>query len=432
MRTAGPAPAAERPLATAVVPDPSASGDAACPGRGILARMENHDDGRSPRQTASPLVLGTMGWGASGAGSEGAGDGGAGGRGRAMSGDEGGRTAGDGASREAAVLDAALALGVAVLDTADIYGDGASERAVGAALAGLDPAVRAGLRVQTKCGIVLPGTTPPGAAAPAPTTRYDSSPAHLRASLTASLERLGTAKVDTLLIHRPDLLTSVEDTVRAFLDEREAGRVDRLGVSNLPLDRARRFQDTLRRLSADGTGLDCVQLELGLHHRALVEAAVLANHDTAAATSGAAGLPRWCADEGIILQAWGPLGQGRYTGAAAGASHGASEGAPRGAGEGAPNGASEGAPQGDPQATVRSPEQEAAVVVQELAERLGVPGEAVVLGWLRRLPWDVRPVVGTMDPGRLAACARAEEAARGLDHADWYRLLTAARGVPLP
>ena len=385
---------------------------AAHPGRGILARMENHDDGRSPRQTASPLVLGTMGWGASSAG--------------------GGGTSGDGASREAAVLDAALALGVSVLDTADIYGDGASERAVGAALAGLDPAVRAGLRVQTKCGIVLPGTTPPGATAPAPTTLYDSSPAHLKSSLAASLERLGTERVDTLLIHRPDLLTPVEDTVRAFLDEREAGRVDRLGVSNLPLDRARRFQDTLRRLSADGTGLGCVQLELGLHHRALVEAAVLANHDTAAATAGAAGLPQWCVDEGIALQAWGPLGQGRYTGAAAGVSMGGPKSGPSDDAAEAPAGVPAEAPEGGPQATVRCPEQGAAVVVQELAERLGVPGEAVVLGWLRRLPWDVRPVVGTMDPGRLAACARAEEAACGLDHADWYRLLTAARGVPLP
>lgn len=341
--------------------------------------MQNHDDGRPPHQTASPLVLGTMGWG----------------------------TDGDRPARAAAALDAALAAGVTVLDTADIYGDGDSERAVGAALAGLAPQVRDRLRVQTKCGIVLPGTTSPGASSPAPTTRYDSSPRHLKASLAASLERLGAERVDTLLIHRPDLLTPVEDTVRAFLDEREAGRVDRLGVSNLPLDRALRIHEALRRLSADGTGLDCVQIELGLHHRALVEAAVLANHGAAVPTSGAAALPQWCRDEGVALQAWGPLGQGRYTRRAA-------------------------AVAGDPRPEARSPEEEAAVVVGEIAERTGLPGEAVVLGWLRRLPWDVRPVVGTTDPERIAACARADEAATALDHADWYRMLTAARGVPLP
>lgn len=358
--------------------------------------MQNHDDGHAPQQPASPLVLGTMGWG----------------------------TSGDGPARAAAALDAALAAGVAVLDTADIYGAGDSERAVGAALDGLAPRARAGLRVQTKCGIVLPGTTPPGASTPAPTVRYDSSPAHLKASLAGSLERLGTDRVDALLIHRPDVLTPVEDTVRAFLEEREAGRVDRLGLSNLPLDRARRVQETLHRMSADGTGLDCVQIELGLHHRALVEAAALANHDSAAPTSGAAHLPQWCRDEGIVLQAWGPLGQGRYTGA--------SDATETGAVPDEPAGAPEDATAGDPQTTARTPEQEAAVVVKELAERLGVPGEAVVLGWLRRLPWDVRPVVGTLEPDRLAASARADVAARGMDHADWYRLLTAARGAPLP
>ena len=366
----------------------------------------NHDDGRPPRPAASPLVLGTMGWG----------------------------TDGDRPARADAALQAALAAGVTVLDTADIYGGGDSERAVGAALAGLAPEDRARLRVQTKCGIVLPGTTPPHTTpphttppdaapgiSPAPTTRYDSTPGHLKASLAASLERLGVDRVDVMLIHRPDLLTPVEQTVRAFLDEREAGRVDRLGVSNLPLDRAARFHRELRRLSADGTGLDCVQVELGLHHRALVEAAVLANHGTAAATAGAEGLPQWCADEGVALQAWGPLGQGRYT---------------RGAAAARPSVDTTGGltrdHTGNPADVARSSEQEAAVVVQELADRLGLPGEAVVLGWLRRLPWDVRPVVGTMDPGRIAACARADEAAAALDHADWYRLLTAARGVALP
>lgn len=357
--------------------------------------MDHHDDGPPPAATAlpqawpatpaasSPLVLGTMGWG----------------------------TAGDGPDRAAAALEAAMDSGITVLDTADIYGGGDSERAVGAALAGLAPQDRARVQVQTKCGIVLPGTCAPGASAPAPTTRYDSSPAHLAASLAGSLDRLGRDRVDTLLIHRPDVLTPVEDTVRAFLDEREAGRVDRLGLSNLPLERARRFQQALRRLSADGTGLDCVQIELGLHHRALVEAAVLAGHDDAVPTSGAAGLPQWCADEGIALQAWGPLGQGRYTGAAPSAEECAAADRPT-----APHGTA----------------QEAAAVVRELAERLALPAEAVVLGWLRRLPWDVRPVIGTRDPQRITACARADLAAAALDHADWYRLLTAARAVPLP
>ena len=68
----------------------------------------------------------------------------------------------------------------------------------------------------------------------------------------------------------------------------------------------------------------------------------------------------------------------------------------------------------------------------EEAAELGVSREAVVLAWLLRLPWGVRPVIGTQDPERVAACAEAAAAAEAMDSAQWHRLWTAARGRPLP
>lgn len=326
---------------------------------------------------ASPLILGTMGW----------------------------TPEGTGLDRARGALRAGLEAGVAVLDTADIYGGGASEEAVGALLAELAPEERAGLRVQTKAGIVLTELGDDGR----PQVRYDSSPAYLRATLEGSLGRLGVDAVDTLLIHRPDVLTPVEDTVRAFLDAREAGRVRRLGVSNLGVGRLLAFQRTLGRLSSDGTGLACAQLELGLHHRTLVEAVVLPNHDAAPATAGAADLGAVCADEGIELQAWGPLGQGRFT----------------------PG--SDGSSIADPAETASlTAAGGPAAVVAQVAQEIGVSREAVVLAWLLKLPWGVRPVVGSQDPGRLAACAQAPAAAAAMDSRQWHRLWTAARGVALP
>jgi predicted oxidoreductase len=56
----------------------------------------------------------------------------------------------------------------------------------------------------------------------------------------------------------------------------------------------------------------------------------------------------------------------------------------------------------------------------------------VVLAWLLRLPWGVRPVIGTQDPERVAACAEAAAAAEAMDSAQWHRLWTAARGAGLP
>ena len=71
-------------------------------------------------------------------------------------------------------------------------------------------------------------------------------------------------------------------------------------------------------------------------------------------------------------------------------------------------------------------------LVAELAEELGTSREAVVLAWLLRLPWGVRPVIGSQDPGRIAACAQAPAAAAALDSRRWHRLWSAVRGVSLP
>ncbi|MDO5635288.1 MAG: aldo/keto reductase [Micrococcus sp.] len=326
---------------------------------------------------ATPVILGTMGWGAA-----------------LRSACADGHGPDDGATalvRELAVTEAALDAGVRVLDTADIYGDGASERALGAVLDRLPQDRREQLRIQTKCGILVGGSPLHGE----PGSRYDSSPAHVHASLQGSLERLGVASVDTLIIHRPDVLTPVADTVRTFLDAREAGLVRRLGVSNLSLERARRVHQTLQSLSADGTGLESVQIELSLTHRLLVEAEILAHSAPAAAApqgsagmvAGAAGLGEWCAQEGIELQAWSPLAQGR---------------------------------------AVEVPGVSALAAREELAP------EAVALAWLTRLPWGVRPVIGSLNPERVRACVQEREARHALTGQDWYALFTAARGETVP
>ena len=79
-----------------------------------------------------------------------------------------------------------------------------------------------------------------------------------------------------------------------------------------------------------------------------------------------------------------------------------------------------------------TPEERTSALVARLAERLEVPAEAVVVGWLLRLPHGIRPVVGTLNPRRIAACAQAPRAAQLMTHEDWYALWTAARGRPLP
>lgn len=302
-----------------------------------------------------------------------------------------------------AALEAALQAGITTVDTADIYAHGRSEETLGRLLTA-DPGLREHIRLQTKCGIMIGGSPLYGVdGAPAvQSTRYDSSAEHVRRAVSGSLQRLCTDHVDTLIIHRPDPLTPPEQTVQAYLELRKTGAVGSLGLSNMGVAWVRRFDDALRAASGGEESIACLQIELGLHHRGLVESAVLVNHpDTAAraVVGEAAGLAELCAERGIALQAWGSLGQGRYT-----------------------RGTDQAAPQ----------DKAAAAVVAEIAGQLGVSGEAVVLAWLLRLPWHVQPVVGTVQPDRLRAAAEASVAAERLTSDDWYRLWTAAREAQLP
>ena len=111
------------------------------------------------------------------------------------------------------VVDAALAAGVTHLDTADIYGGGDSERFIGEILEGRrDAAV-----IATKFGM----------------GGGDGTPAYVRRAIDASLGRLRSDHVDLFYYHRPDGSTQIAETVGAMQELVEAGKVRRLGVSNV-------------------------------------------------------------------------------------------------------------------------------------------------------------------------------------------------------
>jgi predicted oxidoreductase len=71
-------------------------------------------------------------------------------------------------------------------------------------------------------------------------------------------------------------------------------------------------------------------------------------------------------------------------------------------------------------------------MVRELASQYGTTGEAVLLGWLMKHPAGIAPVIGSVNPARIAACADAARVAEAMTRADWYGLWVAARGSNLP
>jgi len=124
-------------------------------------------------------------------------------------------------------IEQALALGISSFDHADIYGDYTVEAQFGRALAAA-PGLRNRLQIVTKCGIKLVSAQRPAHRIKS----YDSSRAHVVASVDASLQALHTDRIDLLLLHRPDLLLDPDelaDTLRRLL---AAGKVLHFGLSN--------------------------------------------------------------------------------------------------------------------------------------------------------------------------------------------------------
>lgn len=121
-----------------------------------------------------------------------------------------------------ATLDRALELGITLFDTADIYGSGDNERF----LSDFVRANREQVVLATKFGIVRKADDP--------TYRgFDNSPEYIRASVDASLRRLGIDVIDLYYMHRRDPEVPIEDTVGAMAELIQAGKVRALGLSEV-------------------------------------------------------------------------------------------------------------------------------------------------------------------------------------------------------
>ncbi|TDD98162.1 aldo/keto reductase [Actinomadura rubrisoli] len=116
-------------------------------------------------------------------------------------------------------LDEARELGITIIDTADSYGGGESEKTVGRWLHERRPE---DFVVSTKVGLI---SRPDGSRG------VDLSRPHIERRLARSIERLG--RVDLYLSHVPDPGTPIEETLEAFTRAQESGLIGAYGVSNV-------------------------------------------------------------------------------------------------------------------------------------------------------------------------------------------------------
>ncbi len=122
-----------------------------------------------------------------------------------------------------ALVDAALAAGVTLVDTADVYSGGQSEELLGTAIAGR----RDEIVLATKGGLPMGEDR----------NHRGSSRRWLTRAVEGSLRRLAVDHVDLYQVHRWDPATSDEETLAALTDLQRAGKIGAFGSSTFPAHR---------------------------------------------------------------------------------------------------------------------------------------------------------------------------------------------------
>ncbi|HEU0130748.1 MAG TPA: aldo/keto reductase [Mycobacteriales bacterium] len=255
--------------------------------------------------------------------------------------------------------------GGTLIDTADVYVKGESERVLGRLLA------KEGGREE-----VLLATKAFGVTGPGPMGR-GTSRGHLLAALDASLARLGTDWVDLWQVHAWDASTPLDETLDTLDTAVRSGRVRYAGLSNFTGWQTAKAAEHQR---ANGlTPIVSTQMEYSLLQRGIEREVVPA-----------------CLDAGIGILPWSPLGRGVLTGKYRDGK------VPSGSRAASGNFSSFVEPYLEDDRT------HVVDAVLTAADGLGVTPVAVALAWVRDRPGVVAPIVGARTASQLAASLAAE------------------------
>lgn len=262
-----------------------------------------------------------------------------------------------------AKIESCLSQGITTMDQADIYGGYEAEEILGNALKGTN--LRDKIEIVTKCDIVAPA----GRYSDAQVKYYDTSRAHLKASVEHSLRLMRTEYVDLLLIHRPDPLMDAEETGAALDEIVASGKARSVGVSNFKL------HDWTLLQSAMKTPLVTNQIELSLlAHDGFT------NGDVA-----------YLQERKVAPMAWSPLGGGSL---------------------------------------FSKDNNNLLDVLKVISEANGVDETAVAVAWLLAHPARIMPVMGTNSLDRIGKISDALKVK--MDRETWFELYTAALGNEVP
>ena len=206
-----------------------------------------------------------------------------------------------------------------------------------------------------------------------PPTPYNSSAAYLIEACEASLRRLNTDVIDLWQIHRPDPLAHPADVAQAFDKLKSAGKVRAFGVSNFTVAQTRALQ----------AHLDFPLASYQPEYSPLALDAL---------TDGTLDL---ALETGAGVLAWSPLGGGRVV---------------------------------KPEDDVRA--NRVAATLDTIAATHNVSRSTLAYAWVLAHPARPLPLVGTQNVARILETRDVVKVTLSRD--EWYQILVASRGIPMP
>ncbi|MCR5688050.1 MAG: aldo/keto reductase [Lachnospiraceae bacterium] len=278
----------------------------------------------------------------------------------------------------AKVIRTAYDNGINFYDHATCYGaDGAAESKFAEAfpLTGLK---REDIFIQSKCGLCFDRN------------EFDWTKENILASVDDSLRRLKTEYLDTLLLHRPDVLYDPEEVAEAFDALEKAGKVHFFGVSNLVPMQIELLKKYVKQ------PLVINQVQLSLEQSQLIDQALYMNNKTTDYSVNRDGNALdYCRLMDITIQAWSPLQFGMFGGS-----------------------------------FIDNPDfPELNRTLGEIAERENASKAAVAIAWILRHPAKMQAIIGSMNPEHIKDVCSASSV--NISHHDWYALyLSAGKFLP--
>ena len=283
-------------------------------------------------------------------------------------------------------IQSALELGINHIDTANIYGNGESETVIGRIFK-KDQSLRNKIFLQTKCGIKFSKTDNK--------IYYDTSKNHIVSQVEASLKKMGTDRLDSLLIHRPNPLMSAEEISEAVVKLVDSGKILNFGVSNFSP-----FQIELLRKKIPFP-IYTNQIQLNLIHTILLDTGIEGLNESTEYPIGA-GTLEYCQSNDVIIQVWSPIARGVLTA----------------------NSTALTLPNYNPKINILKEK------LSNLSIKYECAPESILIAWLLKIPCKVHPIIGSLDFRTMKACVDGKKVK--LDDEDWYNLYRLSRGKDFP